>query len=172
MVFPPESPVPPRRTVSVPASPLLQPSKEAPKPVPANAAPTRVSGSAPLLPLPPQPSHVPSTPAPSPVSSSSFSLAPQPLFQWETSDDDYHELSVVGTPPSEDPRHSCSPQTWTPGTRTVVSVGCQTEDGTLYPQVQTVFSLMFWFCFVFLPGSVFQSNNCSQRDSSIATMFR
>ncbi|XP_071672350.1 paxillin isoform X3 [Patagioenas fasciata] len=135
VVFPPESPIPPRRTVSVPASPLLQPSKEAPKPVSANAAPARVSGSAPLLPLPPQPSHVPSTPAPSPVSSSSFSLAPQPLFQWETSDDDYHELSVVGTPPSEDPRHSCSPQTWTPGTKTVVSVGCQTEDGTLFPQV-------------------------------------
>ncbi|KAM6051315.1 uncharacterized protein LJ206_016697 [Theristicus caerulescens] len=136
VVFPPESPLPPRRMVSAPASPPLQPSKEAAKTVPANAAPSHVSGPAPLLPLPPQPSHVPSTPAPSPVSSSSFSLAPQPLFQWETSDDDYHELSVVGTPPSEDPRHSSSPQTWTPSTKTVVSVGCQTEDDAFFPQMQ------------------------------------
>ncbi|XP_054700335.1 paxillin isoform X2 [Grus americana] len=136
VVFPPESPLPPRRTVSVPASPPLQPSKEAAKAAPAIAAPASVSGSAPLLPVPPQPSHVPATPAPSPVSSSSFSLGPQPLFQWETSDDDYHELSVVGTPPSEDPRHSCSPQTWTPSTKTVVSVGCQTEDDAFFPQMQ------------------------------------
>ncbi|XP_074966816.1 uncharacterized protein LOC142065007 [Phalacrocorax aristotelis] len=135
VVFPPESPLPPRRTVSVSASPPLQPSKEAAKTVPANAAPS-VSGSAPLLPLLPQPSHVPSTPAPSPVSSSSFTLVPQPLFQWETSDDDYHELSVVGTPPSEDPRHSCSPQAWTHSTKTVVSVGCQTEDDAFFPQMQ------------------------------------
>ncbi|XP_054075618.1 paxillin isoform X2 [Rissa tridactyla] len=135
VVFPPESPLPPRRTVSVPASPPLQPSKEAAKTVPANAAPSHLSVPAPLLPLPPQPSHVPSTSAPSPVSSSSFSLAPQPLFQWETSDDDYHELSGVGTPP-EDPRHSCSPQAWTPSTKTVVSVGCQTEDEAFFPQMQ------------------------------------
>ncbi|KAM6052383.1 uncharacterized protein VSU04_011751 [Chlamydotis macqueenii] len=132
VVFPPESPLPPRRTVSVPASSPLQPSKEAAKTIPANAAP---SGPAPLLPLPPQPSHVPSTPAPSPVSSSSFSLAPQALSQWETSDDDYHELSVVGMPP-EDPRHSSSPQTWTHSTKTVVSVGCQTEDDSFFPQMQ------------------------------------
>ncbi|XP_014820091.1 PREDICTED: paxillin isoform X2 [Calidris pugnax] len=141
VVFPPESPHPPRRTVSVPASPPLQPSKEAAKTVPANAAPSHLSGPAPLLPLPPQPSHVPSTSAPSPVSSSSFSLAPQPLFQWETSDDDYHELSGVGTPP-EDPRHSCSPQAWTPSTKTVVSVGCQTEDEAFLPQMQAGFSLL------------------------------
>ncbi|XP_069651365.1 paxillin isoform X2 [Haliaeetus albicilla] len=134
VVFPPESLLPPRRTVSVPASPQLQPSKEAAKTVPANTAPSHVSGPAPLLPLPPQPSHVPSAPAPSPVSSSSFTLAPQPPFQWETSDDDYHELSVVGTSP-EDPRHSCSPQTWTPSTKTV-SVGCQTEDDAFFPQMQ------------------------------------
>ncbi|KAM6377722.1 paxillin isoform 2-T2 [Pluvialis apricaria] len=151
VIFPPESPLPPRRTVSVPASPPLQPSKEAAKTVPANAAPSHLSGSAPLLPLPPQPSYVPSTPAPSPVSSSSFSLAPQPLFQWETSDDDYHELSVVGTPP-EDPRHSCSPQTWTPSTKTVVSVGCQTEDEAFFPQMQAGFSLL-----VCVFSSVFQS---------------
>ncbi|XP_025930971.1 vegetative cell wall protein gp1-like [Apteryx rowi] len=132
VVFPPESPLPPRRTISVSASPPLQPSKEAAKTVPANAAPSCVLGPAPLLPLPPQPSHVPSTSAPSPVSS--FGLTPQPLFQWETSDD-YHELSVVGTPPSEDPRHSCSPQTWIPSTKTVVSVGCQTEDDQFFPQV-------------------------------------
>ncbi|XP_067163000.1 paxillin isoform X1 [Apteryx mantelli] len=131
VVFPPESPLPPRRTISVSASPPLQPSKEAAKTVPANAAPSCVLGPAPLLPLPPQPSHVPSTSAPSPVSS--FGLTPQPLFQWETSDD-YHELSVVGTPPSEDPRHSCSPQTWIPSTKTVVSVGCQTEDDQFFPQ--------------------------------------
>ncbi|XP_074700243.1 paxillin isoform X2 [Strix aluco] len=135
VVFPPESPLPPRRTISVPASPPLQPSKEAAKTVPANVAPSHASGSAPLLPLLPQASHVPSTPAPSPVSSS-FTLAPQPLFQWETSDDDYHELSVVGTPPSEDPRRSCSPQTWTLSTKSVVSVGCQTEDDALFPQMQ------------------------------------
>ncbi|KAM6404120.1 paxillin isoform 2-T2 [Rhynochetos jubatus] len=133
VVFPPESPLPPRRTVSVPASPPLQPSREAAKTGPANAAPSHLSGPAPLLPLPPQPSHVPSTPAPSPASSSSFSLAPQPLFQWASSDDDYHELSVAGTPP-EDPSHSCSPQTWTPGTKTVVSVGCQTEEDAFFPQ--------------------------------------
>ncbi|XP_074777043.1 paxillin isoform X1 [Athene noctua] len=136
VVFPPESPLPPRRTVSIPASPPLQPSKEAAKTVPANVAPSHASGPAPLLPLPPQPSHVPSTPAPSPVSASSFSLAPQPLFQWETSDDDYHELSVVGAPPSEDPRRLCSPQTWNLSTKTVVSVGCQTEDDSLFPQMQ------------------------------------
>ncbi|XP_064531433.1 paxillin isoform X1 [Pseudopipra pipra] len=140
VVFPPESPLLPRRTVSVSASSQLQPSKEAAKTVPANAAPSHVSGPGPLLPLPPQPSHVPSTPAPSPVSSSSFSLAPQPLFQWGSSDDDYHEVSVVGTPPSEDPRHSCSPQTWTPSSKTVVSVGCQTEDEAFFPEMQTGFS--------------------------------
>ncbi|XP_068269061.1 paxillin isoform X2 [Nyctibius grandis] len=133
VVFPPESPLPPRRTISVPASPPLQPSKEATKTVPANAASSHLSGPAPLL--PPQPSHVPSTSAPSPVSSSSFSLAPQPLFQWETYDDDYHELSVVGTTP-EDHRHPCSPQTGTPSTKTVVSVGCQTEDDAFFSQMQ------------------------------------
>ncbi|XP_062445769.1 paxillin isoform X2 [Rhea pennata] len=132
VVFPPESPLPPRRTISVSASPPLQPSKEAAKTVPANAAPSCVLGLAPLLPPLLQASHVPSTSAPSPVSS--FGLAPQTLFQWEASDDDYHELSVVGTSPSEDPRHSCSPQTWIPNTKTVVSVGCQTEDDSLFPQ--------------------------------------
>ncbi|KAM6318261.1 paxillin [Podargus strigoides] len=142
VVFPPDSPLPSRKTVSVPASPPLQPSKEAAKTVPANAAPSHLSGPAPLLPLPPQPSHVPSTSAPSPVSSSSFSLAPQPRFQWETSDDDYHELSVVGTPPSEDPKHSCSPQAWSPSTKTVVSVGCQTEDDAFLPQMQAGFYLL------------------------------
>lgn len=110
MVFPPESPLLPRRTISVPASSQLQPSKETAKIVPANAAPSPVSGPAPLLSLPPQPSHVSSTPAPSPVSSSSFSLAPQPLFQWEASDNDYHEVSVVGTPPNEDPKHAVLPR--------------------------------------------------------------
>ncbi|XP_068017846.1 paxillin isoform X2 [Melanerpes formicivorus] len=135
VVFPPESPLPSRKMISVPASPPLQPSKEAAKTVLANAAPSHLSGPAPLLPLPPQPSHVPPSPAPSPASSSSFTLAPQPLFQWETSEDDYHEFSVVGTP-AEDPRHSCSPQTWTPSTKTVVSVGCQTEDDAFFPQMQ------------------------------------
>ncbi|XP_075290779.1 paxillin isoform X2 [Opisthocomus hoazin] len=135
VVFPPESPLPPRRTVSVPASSLLQPFKETSKTIPASAAPSHVSGPAPLLPPPPQPSHVPSTSALSPLSSSSFSLAPQPLFQWEISGDDYHELSVLGTSPSEDPRHSRSPQTWTPSTKTV-SVGCQTEDDAFFPQMQ------------------------------------
>ncbi|XP_051490008.1 paxillin isoform X2 [Apus apus] len=139
VVFPPESPLPPRRTVSVLASSPLQPSKETAKTVPANAVPFHLSDPAPLL--PPQPSHVPSTPAPSPVPSSSLSLAPQPPLQWETSNDDYHELSAVGTSPSEDPGHSCSPQTWTPSTKTVVSVGCQTEDDACFPQVQAGFSL-------------------------------
>ncbi|KAM7034241.1 paxillin isoform 3-T3 [Acridotheres tristis] len=136
VIFPPESPLLPRRTISVPASSQLQPSKEAAKIVSANAAPSPASGPAPLLSLPPQPSHVSSTPAPSPVSSSSFSLAPQPLFQWEASDNDYHEVSVVGTPPNEDPKHSCSPQTWIPSTKAVVSVGCQTEDEAFFPEMQ------------------------------------
>ncbi|XP_065594959.1 uncharacterized protein LOC136050189 [Cyrtonyx montezumae] len=131
VVFPPESPHPRRRTVSVSASPPLQPSTEAMKTVPANALPSRV----PLLPPPAQPSHVLATSAPCPVSSCSFRLAPQPLFQWEGSDADYHELSVVGTPPSEDPRHS-SPQARTPSTKTVVSVGCQTEDEAFFPRMQ------------------------------------
>lgn len=157
MFFPPESPLLPRRTVSVPAS---LPSKDAAKTEPANAAPSHLSGPASLLPLLPQPSHVPATPAPSPVSSSSLSLAPQPHFQWETSDDDYHELSVVGTPPSEDPRHSCSPQTRTPGTKTVVSVGCQTEDDAFFAQTQAGFSLL-----VHIFTNIFQSNYCSQLDS-------
>jgi len=155
VVFPPESPLPPRRTVSVPASSLLQPFKETSKTIPANAAPSHVSGPAPLLPPPPQPSHVPSTSALSPLSSSSFSLAPQPLFQWEISGDDYHELSVLGTSPSEDPRHSRSPQTWTPSTKTV-SVGCQTEDDAFFPQMQAGSSLL-----VGLFSSVVQSNCCS-----------
>ncbi|XP_053938363.1 paxillin isoform X2 [Cuculus canorus] len=142
VVFPPESPLPPRRTVSVPASPQLQPSKEATKTVAASAASSLFSGPAPLLSLPPQHSHVPSTPATSPVSSSSFNLAPQPLFQWEVSDDDYHELSVVDTPPSEDHRHPCSPQTWNPSARTVVSVGCQTEDDAFFPQVTSAAPLV------------------------------
>ncbi|KAM8992683.1 paxillin isoform 1-T1 [Ara ararauna] len=167
VVFPPEFPFPPRRTVSVPASPPLQPSKEAAKTVPANAALSHVSGLTPLLPFPPQPSRVPSTPAPSPVSSSSFSLAPHPLFQSEASDDDYHELSVVGTPPSEDPRHSCSPQAWTPSTKTVVSVGCQTEDDAFFPQMQAGFSLLVYFV-----SSVSQFSYCSQVDSSVDTTFR
>ncbi|XP_059719058.1 uncharacterized protein LOC132336023 isoform X1 [Haemorhous mexicanus] len=136
VVFPPESPLLSRRTISVPVSSQLQPSKEPAKIVPANAAASPASGPAPLLSLPPQPSHVSSTPAPSPVSSSSFSLAPQPLFQWEASDNDYHEVSVVGTPPNEDPKHSCSPQTWTPSTKAVVSVGCQTEDEVFFPKMQ------------------------------------
>ncbi|XP_030316174.1 paxillin isoform X1 [Calypte anna] len=140
VVFPPESPLPPRRTISVSASPSLQPSKEAAKILPANAVPSHLYGPAPLL--PPQPSYVPSTPAPSPVSSASFSLAPQPPFQWETSDDDYHELSVVGTPPSEDAGHSCSPQTWTLSSKTVVSVGCQTEDDASFPEMQAGCSLL------------------------------
>eukprot|EP00076_Gallus_gallus_P012499 XP_015130702.1 paxillin isoform X9 [Gallus gallus] len=131
VVFPPESPHPQRRTVSVSASPPLQPSNEAVKTVPANASPSHV----PLLPLPAQPSHALATSAPCPVSSYSFRLAPQPLFQWEASDADYHELSVVGTPPSEDPMHS-SPQTWTPSTKTVISVGCQTEDEAFFPRMQ------------------------------------
>ncbi|XP_016157696.1 PREDICTED: paxillin isoform X3 [Ficedula albicollis] len=134
VVFPPESPLLPRRAISVPASAQLQPSKEAAKIVPANAAPSPASGPASLLSLPPQPSHVSSTPAPSPVSS--FSLAPQPLFQWEASDNDYHEVSVVSTPPNEDPKHSCSPQTWTLSTKAVVSVGCQTEDEAFFPEMQ------------------------------------
>ncbi|XP_039581941.1 paxillin isoform X5 [Passer montanus] len=136
VVFPPESPLLSRKTISVPVSSQLQPSKEAAKIVPVNAAPSPASDPAPLLSLPPQPSHVSSTPAPSPVSSSSFSLAPQPLFQWEASDNDYHEVSVVGTPPNEDPKHSCSPQTWTPSTKAVVSVGCQTEDEAFFPEMQ------------------------------------
>ncbi|XP_071880382.1 paxillin isoform X3 [Anas platyrhynchos] len=135
VVFPPESPHPPRRTVSVSASPPLLPSTEAAKTAPAHAAAPHVPGPTPLLPLPPQPSHPPSTSAPPPASSSSFSLAPQPLFQWETSADDYHELSGGGTPPSEDPGRS-SPQPWTPSTKTVVSVGCQTEDEAFFPQMQ------------------------------------
>lgn len=84
--------------------------------------------------------------APRPVSSSSFSLAPQPLFQWETSAADYHELSVGGTPPSEEPGHS-SPQPWTPSTKTVVSVGCQTEDEAFFPQMQAGLSFLFIFFF-------------------------
>ncbi|XP_068065351.1 uncharacterized protein [Anomalospiza imberbis] len=136
VVFPPESPLLPRRTISVPVSSQLQPSKEAAKIVPANAVPSPASGPAPFLSLPPQPSHVSSTPAPSPVSSSSFSLAPQPLFQWEASDNDYHEVSVVDTPPNEDPKHSYSSQTWTPSTKAVVSVGCQTEDEAFFPEMQ------------------------------------
>ncbi|XP_052545826.1 paxillin isoform X5 [Tympanuchus pallidicinctus] len=131
VVFPPESPHPRRRTVSVSASPPLQPSNEAVKTVPANASPSHV----PVLPLPAQPSHALATSAPCPASSYSSRLAPQPLFQWEASGADYHELSVVGTPPSEDPRHS-SPQTWTPSTKTVVSVGCQTEDEAFFPRMQ------------------------------------
>ncbi|XP_041276184.1 paxillin isoform X2 [Onychostruthus taczanowskii] len=134
VVFPPESPLLSRRTISVPVSSQLQPSKEAAKIVPVNAAPSSTSGPAPLLSLPPQPSHVSSTPAPSPVPS--FSLPPQPLIQWEVSDNDYHEVSVVGTPPNEDPKHSCSPQTWTPSTKAVVSVGCQTEDEAFFPEMQ------------------------------------
>ncbi|XP_039936878.1 paxillin isoform X1 [Hirundo rustica] len=140
VVFPPESPLLPRRMISVPASSQLQPSKEAAKTVPANAAPSPAPGPAPLLSLPPQPSHVSSTPVPSPVSS--FSLTPQPLFQWEASDNDYHEVSVVGTPPNEDPKHSCSPQTWTPSTKAVVSVGCQTEDEAFFPEMQAGFSVL------------------------------
>ncbi|XP_069726894.1 paxillin isoform X2 [Phaenicophaeus curvirostris] len=141
VVFPPESPRPPRRTVSVPASPPLQPSKEAAKTVAASAAPSLLSGPTSLLSLPPLPSHVPSTPAPSPVSSSSFNLAPQPLLQWEASDHDYHELPGVGPPPSEDPRRLCSPQILNPSARTVVSVGCQTEDDTFFPQMQVTSAL-------------------------------
>ncbi|XP_038008218.1 paxillin isoform X2 [Motacilla alba alba] len=135
VVFPPESPLLSRRTISVPVSSQLQPSKEAAKIVPANTAPFPASGPA-LLSLSPQPSHVSSTPAPSPVSSSCFSLAPQPLCQWEASDNDYHEVSFVGTPPNEDPKHSRSPQTWTPSTKSVVSVGCQTEDEAFFPEMQ------------------------------------
>lgn len=153
MVFPPESPLLPRRTVSVPASSQLQTSKEAAKIVPANAAPSPVSGPALLLSLPPQPSRVSSTPAPSPVSS--FSLAPQPLFQWEASDNDYHEVSVVGIPPNEDPKHSCSLQTWTPCTKAVVSVGCQTEDEAFFPEMQAGFSVL-----VSDFSSIFQFNYC------------
>lgn len=153
MVYPPESPLLPRRTISVPAS--SQPSKEAAKIVSANAAPSPASGPAPLLSLPPQPSHVSSTPVSTPVSSSSFSLAPQPLFQWEVSDNDYHEVSVVGTPPNEDPKHSCSPQTWTPSTKAVVSVGCQTEDEAFFPEIQAGFSVL-----VCVFSSIFQSSYC------------
>lgn len=151
MVFPPESPLLPRRTISVPASSQLQPFKETAKIVPANTAPSPVSGPALLLSLPPQPSHGSSIPTPSPVSSSSFSLAPQPLFQWEASDNDYHVVSVVGTPPNEDPKHSCSPQTWTPSSKTVVSVGCQTEDEAFFPEVQAGFCVF---------SSIFRSNYC------------
>lgn len=155
MVFPPESPLLSRRTISVPVSSHLQPSKEAARIVPANAAPSPASGPAPLLSLPPQPSSVSSAPAPSPVSSSSFSLAPQPLFQWEASDNDYHEVSVVGTPPNEDPKHSCSPQTWTPSTKAVVSVGCQTEDEAFFPEMQAGFSIL-----ICVFSNIFQSNYC------------
>uniref|UniRef100_U3IZR4 Paxillin n=1 Tax=Anas platyrhynchos platyrhynchos TaxID=8840 RepID=U3IZR4_ANAPP len=63
---------PPRRTVSVSASPPLLPSTEAAKTAPAHAAAPHVPGPTPLLPLPPQPSHPPSTSAPPPASSSSF----------------------------------------------------------------------------------------------------
>lgn len=166
MVFPPESPHPRRRTVSVSASPPLQPSNEAVKTVPANASPSHV----PVLPLPAQPSHALATSAPCPASSYSSRLAPQPLFQWEASGADYHELSVVGTPPSEDPRHS-SPQTWTPSTKTVVSVGCQTEDEAFLPRMQAGFSFLLSFLFNF-KHSVVQSLHCCQLGSSVNTMFR
>ncbi|XP_026502013.1 proline-rich receptor-like protein kinase PERK2 isoform X2 [Terrapene carolina triunguis] len=103
IIIPPESPLPMRRTVSVPASPPLQHPKEAAKIFPAKAASSSHPIPSPLPPppppYPPQPSYVPSAAAPNPVSCS-FSLPPQPLFQWETSSDDYQELSVVTpTPP-------------------------------------------------------------------------
>lgn len=61
----------------------------------------------------------------------------------------------MGTPPNEDPKHSCSPQTWTPSTKAVVSVGCQTEDEAFFPEMQAGFSVL-----VCVFSSIFQSNYC------------
>ncbi|XP_074868418.1 paxillin isoform X2 [Carettochelys insculpta] len=104
IVILPESPLPLRRTVSVPASPPLQRPKEAAK----------------------------------------------PLFQWETSSDDYQELSVVGTPPSEDHRFLHSPQAQIPPAvltqpvaapspaKTLSSIGCQTDEDPFFPPMQVI----------------------------------
>ncbi|XP_075754221.1 paxillin isoform X2 [Pelodiscus sinensis] len=154
IIIPPESPLPLRRTVSVPASPPLQRPKEAAKFFPAKVATSSHPVPSPLpLPasqFPPQPSYVPSAAAvvPSPVSSS-LNLPPQPLCQWETSDD-YQELSVVGTPPSEEHRFLRSPQAQIPPamlTEPVVasspakimsSVGCQTDEDPCFPLMQVI----------------------------------
>nr|XP_032643570.1 paxillin isoform X2 [Chelonoidis abingdonii] len=153
IIIPPESPLPMRRTVSAPASPQLQCPKEAAKIFPAKAAssshPIPSSLPPPPPPYPPQPSYVSSATAPSPVSCY-FSLPPQPLFQWETSSDDYQELSVVGTPPSEEHRFLHSPQAQIPPAmltepmvasspaKTLSSVGCQTDEDPFFPPMQVI----------------------------------
>ncbi|XP_077163343.1 paxillin isoform X1 [Paroedura picta] len=133
VIIPAESPLPLRRTVSVPPSPPPQCPKDVWKAVSVN--PMVSSSTVPYPPPPPPPPPLPPPPPPPPPPSPhvpQLRYAPsvpssQPLLQWEMLLENAH-----------------SPQAWiqrepvaaTAPPKTVMSVGCQTDEDSCFPPKQ------------------------------------
>ncbi|XP_078010656.1 uncharacterized protein LOC144457211, partial [Phascolarctos cinereus] len=109
VVFPPDSPIPLRRTISVPVSPPPSPSLQYLR-------------------------HTPESGPPSPQSPPTLArTSPEPLGVKDARDEE-GPLAALGPLPSM-ASVSCPPRT-PAAARLTVSVGCQTDDDPLFPPVQ------------------------------------
>nr|XP_020863692.1 paxillin isoform X2 [Phascolarctos cinereus] len=111
VVFPPDSPIPLRRTISVPVSPPPSPSLQYLR-------------------------HTPESGPPSPQSPPTLArTSPEPLGVKDARDEE-GPLAALGPLPSM-ASVSCPPRT-PAAARLTVSVGCQTDDDPLFPPVQVL----------------------------------
>ncbi|XP_063000302.1 arp2/3 complex-activating protein rickA-like isoform X1 [Elgaria multicarinata webbii] len=123
VIIPAESPLPLRRTVGVPPSPPPQFPKDVSKAVSVKTSP---------LPYPPPPPPPPPLPPPPPHAPPLFFVPsspprPQPLLQWEKL------LEEHPSPQAQIPR---KPVEMASPPKSLVSVGCQTDEDSFYPPEQ------------------------------------
>ncbi|XP_042297411.1 paxillin isoform X2 [Sceloporus undulatus] len=131
VIIPAESPLPLRRTISIPPSPPPQIPKDVLKGVSVKASPL----PHPPPPPPPLPPPPPPPPPPSPhvpqLRYVPSSPPPQPLLQWEML------LEECSSPQAQVPKESIG---MVSVPRTVVSVGCQTEEDSFFPSEQVPYT--------------------------------
>nr|XP_008116871.1 PREDICTED: paxillin isoform X1 [Anolis carolinensis] len=129
VIIPAESPLPLRRTVSVPPSPPPQIPKDVSRAVSVKTSPL------PHPPPPPPPLPPPPPPPPSPhvpqLRYVPSAPPPQPLLQWEML------LEEGSSPRAQVPKESIAVVS---APKTVVSVGCQTEEDSFFPPEQVPYA--------------------------------
>ncbi|XP_067329383.1 paxillin isoform X5 [Anolis sagrei] len=129
VIIPAESPLPLRRTVSVPPSPPPQIPKDVSRAVSVKTSPL------PHPPPPPPPLPPPPPPPPSPhvpqLRYVPSAPPPQPLLQWEML------LEECSSPRAQVPKESIGVVS---AAKTVVSVGCQTEEDSFFPPEQVPYT--------------------------------
>ncbi|KAH0625456.1 hypothetical protein JD844_014985 [Phrynosoma platyrhinos] len=127
VIIPAESPLPLRRTVSIPPSPPPQSPKDVSKGVSVKTSPLPHPPPPPPLPPPPPPPPPPPSPHVPQLRYVPSAPPPQPLLQWEML------LEECSSPQAQVPKESIGVVSVP---RTVVSVGCQTEEDSFFPPEQ------------------------------------